>query len=875
MNSQPSSRSHQQPLAPQSVRALRGPNVWTRCTAIEVLIELQARHAQLTSEQGRAICERFPALHAVDLGPTLAHALGRISLTLQAQAGCAVAFSRTVAIAPLSFKVVVEYVEEEVGRRALQLGQGLVEAALDDRPFDTAAALHSLRTLDERVRLGPSTASIARAAERRAIPVRRLTDGNLLQLGWGCRQRRVWTAETDRTSAVAELVAKDKELTKTLLRAVGVPVPEGRVASDAEDAWRAARELGVPVVVKPLDGNHGRGVAVGLTTREGVATAFQSARREGEMVLVERFAPGFDHRLLVIGGKLVAAARREPPRVIGDGARTLYALIEAENQDPRRGEDHATSLSRIPLDETTRAVLAEQGYAPESVPAAGAVVALRRNGNLSTGGSAEDVTDRVHPSLAAHAVEAARAVGLDIAGIDFVCGDVSVPLEEQSGVVVEVNAGPGFRMHLAPSSGQPRPVGEAVVDSLFAEGDDARIPVVAISGNNGKTTTTRLVAHIFQTMGKRVGMTCTDGLYIEGRRIDDGDCAGPKSARTALFHPLVEVAVLETARGGLLREGLGFDRCEVAVVTNVGRGDHLGQSGIVTAEQLAEVKRTVVENVAPSGTAVLNAADPLTAAMAPFCPGSVTFFAREPSDPTLEAHRARGGRAVFVEEQAIVVAEGPQKTRIIELGNVPMTLGGLIAFQIENALAAVGAAWAAGIPWEAIRTALSTFVTDPRSVPGRFNVLGHRGATVIADYGHNPDALQAIADAIEKLPARRRVVVLSCAGDRRDEDILHVSEIAGNAFDEVILYEDACNRGRADGEVIGLMRHGLGKGRRVAATSEYYNELAAMQAGLNTLQPGDLLVALVDQIEASLAFLEKTVSERKPSVPRPPSAAAA
>ncbi|MGI5863581.1 MAG: cyanophycin synthetase, partial [Myxococcales bacterium] len=605
----PSSNSQQPPLAPKTVRALRGPNVWTRDTAIEALIELQERHARLTPELERALCERFPALAAVDLGPTLAHALGRISLALQAHAGCAVAFSRTTAIGPLTFKVVVEYTEEEVGRRALALGQALVEAALDDRPFDTAAALAELRSLDERERLGPSTASIARAAERRGIPVRRLTDGNLLQLGWGCRQRRVWTAETDRTPAIAELAAKDKELTKTLLRSVGVPVPEGRVAGDAEDAWRAAQEIGLPVVVKPLDGNHGRGVAVGLTTREQVISAFGTARREGESVLVERFAPGCDHRLLVIGGKLVAAARREPPKVTSDGVRTLAELIEAENRDPRRGEDHATSLNKIPVDDIARAVLAEQGYALESVPAAGQVVVLRRNGNLSTGGSSEDVTDRVHPSIAAHAVEAARAVGLDIAGIDVVCADVSVPLEEQGGLVVEVNAGPGFRMHLSPSSGKPRPVGEAVIDSVFPEGDNGRIPVVAISGNNGKTTTTRLIAHIFEAMGKRVGMTCTDGLYIDRRRIDDGDCSGPKSARTVLFHPLVEVAVLETARGGLLREGLGFDRCDVGVVTNVGRGDHLGQYGITTVEQLAEVKRTGVANVAPTGTAVLNAAD--------------------------------------------------------------------------------------------------------------------------------------------------------------------------------------------------------------------------------------------------------------------------
>ncbi|MGE5191752.1 MAG: cyanophycin synthetase [Deltaproteobacteria bacterium] len=858
----------------RNIRALRGPSIWAKCTALEVSVDMGEMKFPVREIPGfeARLREWLPSLYQPaaptgekpDAAPgslTLAHILERAVAALQALAGAPVAFSRTVAATePGVYKVVVEYLEEDVGRSAFETARSLLEAAVHDRPFDVVAAVAKLRTLDQQIRLGPSTGSIVRAAAARGIPFRRLNEGSLVQFGWGSRQHRILAAETDRTSAIGESIAQDKELTKSLLKSVGVPVPEGRPVRDAEEAWAVACEIGLPVVVKPQYGNQGRGVAVNLTTREQVSVAFAAALQEGSSIMVEKFAPGCDHRLLVIGDAVVAAARREPPLVVGDGRSTIAELVEQVNADPRRGENHATSLSRLRLDAIGLAVLVEQGYAPETVLPDGTVAVLRRNANLSTGGTATDVSDRVHPDLAARAIDAARVVGLDIAGVDVVCCDVGVPLEEQAGVVVEVNAAPGLRMHLEPSAGKPRPVGEAIVGAMFPEREDGRIPVVAVSGTNGKTTTTRLIAHIFRTTGKRVGMTCTDGIYLNDRRIDTGDCSGPKSARAVLLNPQVDAAVLETARGGILREGLGFDMCNAAVLTNIGEGDHLGLGGIETAEELAAVKRVIVENVAPTGAAVLNAADPMTVAMAPYCPGSVIFFARDAAHPLLAAHRARGGRIVFVQNDVIVRAEGAWEGRVAPLSRVPLTQNGRIGFQVENVLSAVGAAWAVGISGDAIRTALESFENDARKTPARFNLFSFAGATVIVDYGHNADALVALIDAISRFPHDRRHVVYTAAGDRRDIDNIRQAEINGNGFDRVVIYEDKCTRGRPDGEVITLMRRGLASATRVAEIFETRGEFRAIEAGLTMLRPGDLILVQADQVEPSLAFIKQFIA---------------
>jgi cyanophycin synthetase len=867
----------------RKVLALRGPNIWANHPVLEAWVDLGALAATPADELpgfNDRLMAWLPSLatHGCSLGRAggfferlrqgalLAHVLEHVAMELQSLAGTPVSFGRARQTSESNvYQVAVEYREEELARACLTAAHSLCQAAIDGTAFDVAAQVQQLKELAYDVCLGPSTGSIVRAAQTRGIPVRRLNSGSLVQLGHGARQRRILTAETDRTGAIAESIAQDKDLTRALLRQIGVPVPEGRPVTSAEDAWEAAQEIGVPVVVKPQYGNQGRGVITNLTTREQVMTAFDAAREEGTSIMVEKFAPGSDYRILVVGGKMVAAARREPAHVIGDGRSTVRELVEVVNRDPRRSDDHATVLTKIKLEQIALTVLAEQGFTPESVPPAGVRVLIRRNANLSTGGTAADVTDFVHPEIAARAVDAARMIGLDIAGVDIVASDIGRPLESQGGVIVEVNAGPGLRMHLEPSSGTPRPVGEAIIESLFPAGDDGRIPIVAVTGVNGKTTTTRFIAHIMRSLGRKVGMTCTDGIFINERRVEAGDCSGPLSAQAVLVNPAVEVAVLETARGGILRAGLGFDRCDVAVVTNIGEGDHLGISDIETLERLAEVKRTIVDALAEDGSAVLNANDPHTAAMAARCNASVIFFAQRGDNPVILAHRAAGGRAVFVRQDTVIVAEGEVEIPLVALENVPLTHGGRIAFQVENTLASAAAAWALGIPRDAIRAGLESFAADLQKVPGRFNLLEVAGATVIVDYGHNVSSLTALVEAIEQFPNERRTVVYSAAGDRRDCDMVRQGELLGHAFDRVILYEDHYLRGRAEGEIMALFRQGLVVGARVADVQQFQGNVKAIESALRHLRPGELLVVQADKIDETMDFLQRFLAACGPS----------
>ena len=852
------------------VRALRGPNLWSHHTSVEAIVACTPEEASIDALAGfeARLRVRFPQMGALqpyghnDTVP-LAQVLELVALTLQAEAGCPVTFSRTTAtLEPGIYQVVVEYSEEDVGRLALALAQQLIGSARDDTPFDLAGALKQLRDLDEDVRLGPSTGSIVQAAVARNIPFRRMTEGSMVMFGWGSRQRRIQAAEIDATGAIAESIAQDKELTKKLLDAAGVPVPQGRSVVDPIDAWAAALEIGLPVVIKPKDGNQGKGVTVNVTTREQLDAGFRAASEFRDDILVERYLPGHDYRLLVVGDKMVAAARREPPQVIGDGKHTVRELVDEVNRDPRRGDGHATSLTKIRFDDIALGTLVQQGMNADSVPALGQRVVLRNNANLSTGGTATDVTDDVHPEVAERAIAAAHMIGLDICGVDLVADSVLKPMEDVGGGIVEVNAAPGLRMHLAPSFGKPRAIGEAIMDTLFKDGDDGRIPVVAVTGTNGKTTTVRLIAHLLTASGLRTGMTNTDGVYIEGRRIDSGDCSGPRSARNVLLHPDVDAAVFETARGGLLREGLAFDKCQVAVVTNIGAGDHLGLNYITTLEDLAVLKRVIVQNVAVGGMAVLNAADPTVAAMAEKTRGEVTFFAQDVSNPIMAMHRAQGRRVVFVEEGYLVAAQGGFVERI-DLKEVPITRGGVVGFQVENVMASVAAAWGVGTSWDAIRLGLKTFVGESDNAPGRFNVFDYRGATVIADYGHNPDAIAALVNAVEGMPAKRRSVVISGAGDRRDQDIRQQTEILGKAFDDVLLYQDQCQRGRADGEVIALLRAGLAGATRTGHVEEINGEFVAIDRALDRLNEGDLCLVLIDQVDAALAHITRRVTQAK------------
>ncbi len=850
------------------LRALRGPNLWSRYTAIEATVACEPEELDLHAlgDVETRLRMRFPQLGELPEPTaqgvvTMAHALEITALALQTHAGCPVSFSRTIAAPEAGvYQVVVQYTEEDVGRLAFDLALQLLQAARADTPFDIQAALAQLRELDEDVRLGPSTASIVDAAVARGIPYRRLTTGSLVQFGWGSKQRRIQAAECDTTSAIAEDIAQDKELTKKLLHAVGVPVPLGRPVADAEDAWRAAQELGGAVVVKPRDGHQGKGVTVNVTAREQVLAAYETARQYGSEVMVERYLPGIDFRLLVVGRKLVAAARRDPPLVVGDGAHTVRELVDQVNADPRRGDGHATPLTRIRLDDIALDRLAQQGLTPDSVPPLGMRVVLRNNANLSTGGTATDVTDEVHPLVAQRAIAAAMTVGLDVCGVDVVCQSVVEPLEAQSGGIVEVNAAPGLRMHLSPSYGKGRNVGQAIIDHMFAPGEDGRIPLVAVTGTNGKTTTVRLTAHLLQQYGWRVGFTDTNGVYVNGRQIDSGDCSGPRSARRVLAHPDVDAAVLETARGGILREGLAFDRCHVAVVTNIGTGDHLGLNYITTVEDLGVLKRVIVQNVAEHGFAVLNAADPHCVKMADFCPGQIIYFGPSGQHPVIATHRASGKRVVFADDDCLVAVEGGHQVRI-PFSQIPLTEDGRVPFQVDNTLAAVAAAWAVGVPWDAIARGLETFVASAAQVPGRFNRFLYRGATVIADYGHNPDAIAALCRAVEAMPAGKRVVVISAAGDRRDQDIVEQGRLIGQTFDEAILFEDACQRGRADGEVIALLQQGLQGAPRTGWHTAIRGEFAAIDAALQRLHTGDVCLILIDQVEEALAHIARRVAE--------------
>ncbi len=849
------------------IRALRGPNLWSRHTSIQALVHCDPDERAISHLPGfeARIRARFPLIGAMrPIGYegeiSVAHALQFAALNLQAQAGCPVTFSRTAPTTEAGlYQVVVEYTEEAAGRRALELAEALCLAAKQDAPFDLEAALKELRDIDEDERLGPSTGSIVNAAIARDIPWRRLTRGSLVQFGWGSKQRRIQAAEIDSTSAIAESIAQDKDLTKRLLNAAGVPVPVGVVVDNPEDGWQAALEIGLPVVTKPFDGNQGKGVTVNIVDRDHFDIVFAVAQEYSRHVIVEKFITGHDFRVLVVGDKLVAAARREPPHVLGDGVHTVRELVDIVNQDPRRGEGHATSLTKIRFDNIAHSRLAVQGYTPDSVLPKGARAVLRNNANLSTGGTATDVTDEVHPEVAARAIAAAKMVGIDIAGVDVICENVGRPLESQGGGIVEVNAAPGLRMHLDPSYGKGRDVGAAVIDTMFPAGESGRIPIVAVAGTNGKTTTVRLIAHIVGQSGKRMGMTTTDGVYVQGRRIDTGDCSGPKSAKNVLLHPEVDAAVFETARGGVLREGLGFDRCDVAVVTNIGEGDHLGLNYITTVEELAVVKRVIVQNVGPQGMGVLNAADPNVVKMAAACPGDVTFFAIDPQLPTMMTHRAQGRRTIYREGDTLVCSEGAIAERL-QLGEIPLTRGGALGFQVENVMAAVGAVWALGIEWNTIRLGLATFVSDIGSAPGRFNLFDYKGATLVADYGHNPDAIQALVQAVEALPAGKRWVVISGAGDRRDEDIRRQAEILGAAFDGAILYQDACQRGRADGEVLGLLRQGFAGAARTGEIEEIRGEFLAIDTALAKLAPGDLCLILVDQVEEALAHIARRIA---------------
>lgn len=853
----------------RSLRALRGPNLYAAMPVLQAELDI-GPYEERPSNSFPGFVERITAwlpglqthtcsvgrpggfIERLRQGTYLAHIVEHITLELQGMLGFDVSFGRARGMSePGVYRVVVAYKEEEPARAAFETALHLTLAAMHDEPFDLAGELERLTEIAEQYRLGPSTAAIVAAARKRRIPVLRLTPTRgLIQLGYGVHQKRIQASETSTTSAIAVDTCQDKALTNQLLRVVGVPVPEGRLAASADEAWEIAQDVGLPVVVKPVDGHQGKGVSVNLAGEAEVRAAFAIAQQHGS-VLVERYVTGDDYRLLVVGGKLVAAARRDPAHVVGDGERSVAELVEIVNRDPRRRPGHGSVLTRITLDEAARLVLAQQGLTETSVPEAGRRVLLRSNSNLSTGGTAVDVTDSVHPRNAQVAELAAQILALDVAGIDMLCQDITRPLGEQGGAIVEVNAAPGLRMHLAPAEGQPRDVGGPIVNMLYPEGAPSRIPIVAVTGTNGKTTVTHLIAHLFETARKAVGMTTTEGVYICGERIIAGDCSGPQSTRAVLLHPHVEAAVLETARGGILREGLAFDRCAVGVVTNIS-ADHLGLKGVDTLRDLAAVKQVVVEAVARDGAAVLNADDPLVAEMAAACDGETIYFSRSACGPVMAAHLASGGRGVTADDGTIWLHSGGEPSALIELERVGFTAGGAIGFQVENALAASAAAWAAGLNPALIARGLSTFVTDGRAVPGRFNLSELAGVQVVVDYAHNQAAVLALGQAVQALGPRRTVLAFTLPGDRRDDDLRRTTAAVQIFADSVVLYDTQELRGRAPGAIPRLLRSFLPD---TLVAAEAPDQGAGILAAWRLVRPGDRLVIVADIVEDALAHL--------------------
>ncbi|WP_315385195.1 cyanophycin synthetase [Microvirgula aerodenitrificans] len=839
------------------VISLRGPNMWTYRPVLEAWVDigeleecpsntLPGFYERLSSwlpsliEHRCSYGERGGFLRRVEEGTWPGHILEHVTLELQNLAGMPGGFgkARETPIRGV-YKVVVRAWHEDVTRAALYAARDLVMAAIEDRPFDVAAVVDTLRDLVDDHCLGPSTACIVDAADDRDIPYFRLNTGNLVQLGYGARQRRIWTAETDRTSAIAESISRDKDLTKTLLEACGVPVPEGRYVRSPEDAWEAAEEIGVPVVVKPYDGNHGRGVFTNLNTREEVEAAYKVAIDEGSGVIVERFVEGLEHRLLVVGGKLVAAARGEEAWVVGNGRETVRELIDSQlNSDPRRGRTEDHPLNTVRLDTAARLDLKRQGFEPDSVVPAGVDVLIQRNGNV-----AFDVTDIVHPEVAAAVSLAARTVGLDIAGVDLVTRDITRPLEEQRGAIVEVNAGPGLLMHLRPADGTPRPVGSAIAAHLFPEGEDGRIPIVGITGSNGKTVVARLVARLLRLSGAHVGLACSDGLFLDRRQVETRDSANWDAARRILMNRAVDAAVFENDSGALLNDGLAYDRCQVGIITNIDNPDHLGDNHIDTADRMFNVLRSQIDVVLPTGAAILNARDTDVAEMAALCDGEVIYFALDADLPVVQEHLAAGKRAVVVRDEQVVLATGSDEIVLAQVDDFPLTRGGRVAFQTENVLAAIAAAWSMGLSTDLIRAGIVTFEPDRHDATGRFSVFESQGSTVIVDDAHNPAALQALVDALGRFPCSHRTVVYGGGVDRRDEDLVRQGEILGAAFDRIVLTDDATvSSQRPAGAARALLRQGLAQAIRASDIREESDATRAVDDALAALSAGECLI---------------------------------
>ena len=858
------------------IQALRGPNIWSvqRKKLIQMRLDLEEME-QFPTNKIDGFRERIEAMFPtmiehrcsegvrggffsrIERGTWMGHVIEHIALEIQTLAGMETGFGRTRETkTPGVYNVVFSYTEENVGMFAAESAVAIAEALIAGTDYDLEADIQKMREIRERVRLGPSTGSIVEEAVARDIPWIRLGTNSLVQLGYGINQMRFQATITCKTSSIAVDIACNKEQTKRMLDAASIPVASGGICVDEEDLDDVIRKIGYPIVIKPLDGNHGKGASINVKNREDAVEGLAYAKKYSHRVIVERFITGYDFRVLIIDNKLVAAAKREPAHVKGDGVHNIQQLIDETNLDPRRGYGHENVLTQIDVDRDTTDLLEKLNYTLETIPKKDEIVYLKSTANLSTGGTSIDVTDMMHPENIFLCERISRVIGLDVCGVDIMAENLTQPLKENGGCILEVNAAPGFRMHLAPSEGLPRNVAAPVIDMLYPPGKPSRIPIIAVTGTNGKTTTTRLLAHIVKNNGYKVGFTTSDGIYVQNHMMEKGDTTGPISAEYILKDPTVEFAVLETARGGILRSGLGFSRCDIAIITNI-QEDHLGLSDIHTLDDLARVKSTVVKSVKKDGWAILNAEDEHCLKIAKELGCNVAYFAMDENNPTVKQFSKEGKIVAVYENGFITIKKGEWKIRVERATHVPLTMGGKAKFMIANVLAATLASYLQGFKTEDISLSLQTFIPSAAQTPGRMNIFEFKKFKVLIDFAHNPSGYKGVEEFLSSVEATKKIGIIAGVGDRRDEDIKECASIAARMFDHIIIRQEKHLRGRTEEEIISLIMEGISQSGRTITHEIIKKEVEAIKHAIDNAEDGSFITALSDVVTNAIEIVQE------------------
>ena len=858
------------------IQALRGPNIWSvqRKKLIQMRLDLEEMEISPTNKiEGfrERIEKMFPTMiehrcsegerggffSRIERGTWMGHVIEHIALEIQTLAGMETGFGRTRETkTPGIYNVVFSYTEENVGMFAAESAVAIAEALIAGTAYDLDADIQKMREIRERVRLGPSTGSIVEEAVARDIPWIRLGTNSLVQLGYGVNQMRFQATITCKTSSIAVDIACNKEQTKKMLDAASIPVAGGGICVVEEDLTEIIKKIGYPIVLKPLDGNHGKGASINVTNWEDAVAGMAYAKNYSHRIIVEKFITGFDFRVLVIDNKLVAAAKRVPAHVIGNGKDTIQQLIDITNLDPRRGYGHENVLTQIDVDRDTEDLLVKLNYTLNTIPNSEETVYLKSTANLSTGGTSVDVTDMMHPENVFLCERISRVIGLDVCGVDIMAENLTQPLKENGGCILEVNAAPGFRMHLAPSEGLPRNVASPVIDMLYPLGKPSRIPIIAITGTNGKTTTTRLLAHIVKNNGFKVGFTTSDGIYVQNHMMEKGDTTGPVSAEYILKDPTVEFAILETARGGILRSGLGFSRCDIAVITNI-QEDHLGLSDIHTLDDLARVKSTVVRSVKKNGWAVLNGDDEYCRKIGADLSCNVAYFSMDEESSFIKNLSKEGKITAVFENGFITIKKGEWKIRVEKATNVPLTLGGKAKFMIANALAATLASYLWGFKTEDISLSLQTFIPSVAQTPGRMNIFEFKKFKVLIDFAHNASGYLGVEDYLLSVEANKKIGIIAGVGDRRDEDIIECAKIAARMFDHIIIRQEKYLRGRTEDEIISLILEGIVASGKNVTYEIIPKETEAIRHAINSAEEGTYITALSDVVTNAIEIVQQ------------------